>query len=228
VTEKRPHSEDELIEFVRAIDVRAPESLHASVHSLIDSRTRRGRTSPALGRARRSAPRLALAGGALAAAVVALVLILQGASSGPSPSVRQTAALTTLPATAGAPPKSHAGRAQLTAAVDGVTFPYWEDALGWRATGTRTDHVGGRTVTTVFYANRAGAHVGYAIVGGLPAPSAGGGETVLRGGTRYRLLSENGTAVVAWLRAGHMCVIAGRGVDSATLLRLASWHAVTA
>jgi hypothetical protein len=228
VTEKRPHTEDELIEFVRSIDVRAPESLHASVQSLIDSRTRRRssgteRTS-ALGRLLGSAPRLAAAAGAVAVVVLVLVLSL-GGGAGAGPSVRQTAALTTLPATAGAPSKSHAGGAQLAATVDGVAFPYWEDALGWRATGTRTDHVGGRTITTVFYANHAGWQVGYSIVGGLPAPTAAGGTTVMRGGTRYQLLQANGAPVVTWLRAGHLCVVTGRGVGGTTLLHLASWHA---
>jgi hypothetical protein len=44
-----------------------------------------------------------------------------------------------------------------------------------------------------------------------------------RGGVSYRLLTENGAAVVTWLRDGHLCVVSGRGVSSATLLRLASW-----
>jgi hypothetical protein len=44
-----------------------------------------------------------------------------------------------------------------------------------------------------------------------------------RGGTDYRLLRVNGAGAVVWLRHGHLCVVAGRGVDSATLLALASW-----
>ncbi len=44
-----------------------------------------------------------------------------------------------------------------------------------------------------------------------------------RGGVSYRLLSKNGAAVVTWLRDGHLCVVSGRGVSSATLLGLASW-----
>jgi hypothetical protein len=44
-----------------------------------------------------------------------------------------------------------------------------------------------------------------------------------RGGVSYRLLTENGTAVVTWLRDGHLCVVSGHGISSATLLRLASW-----
>jgi hypothetical protein len=53
---------------------------------------------------------------------------------------------------------------------------------------------------------------------------------VWRGGVSYRMLSENGAAVVTWLRDRHLCVVSGRGVSSATLLRLASWsdHDATA
>ena len=39
----------------------------------------------------------------------------------------------------------------------------------------------------------------------------------------YRVFSENGTAVVTWQRDGHLCVMSGHGVSSATLLKLASW-----
>ncbi len=51
-----------------------------------------------------------------------------------------------------------------------------------------------------------------------------------RGGVSYRLLTENGAAVVAWLRDGHPCVVSGRDVSGATLLRLAGWsdHDATA
>jgi hypothetical protein len=50
-----------------------------------------------------------------------------------------------------------------------------------------------------------------------------------RSGVSYRL-SENGAAAVTWLRDGHLCVLSGRGVSSATLLGLASWsdHGATA
>jgi hypothetical protein len=109
------------------------------------------------------------------------------------------------------------------AAVQGVHFPYWEEHFGWRSTGQRTDSVAGRTVTTVFYTNRNGQRIGYAIVAGTPAPSMGGGPEKRRDGTSYRLQSTQGAEVVTWLRNGHLCVLAGRGVDGATLLRLASW-----
>jgi hypothetical protein len=169
--------------------------------------------------------------GAAAAAVVvmvALAAILGGGSSGPS--LRQAAASTLRAATLPAPPESSANHAQLAAAVDGVPFPYWEDRFGWRSTGTRSDRIDGRTVTTVFYSDAAGRRIGYAILAGTPVPRIDGGAIAWRDGVPYRLLSENGTAVVTWLRDGHLCVVSGRGVSSATLLRLASWsdHDATA
>ena len=37
-------------------------------------------------------------------------------------------------------------------------------------------------------------------------------------------MRENGARLVTWLRDGHLCVVSGRDMDSATLLRLASWN----
>ena len=107
--------------------------------------------------------------------------------------------------------------------MEGVSFPYWEGRLGWRSTGSRSDRVGGRNVTTVFYADGHGHRIGYAIVAGSPPPRSAGGVVQWRGGTPYRLLAENGVPAVVWLRRGHLCVVSARGVSGATLLRLASW-----
>jgi hypothetical protein len=137
-------------------------------------------------------------------------------------SIRQASALTLAPATAAAPRESPGNGEQLAAAVDGVAFPYWEGRLGWRSTGARTDHLAGRTITTVFYGDARGRQVGYAIVAGTPAPRLSGGVIARRGGIAYRLLQENGSPAVGWLRGGHLCVVSGRGVSSATLLALAS------
>ena len=163
--------------------------------------------------------------GAVAATVivvVALAVVLGG--GGPSgPSLRQAAAPTLRAATLPAPPESSANHAQLATAVDGVSFPYWEDRFGWRSTGTRSDRIDGRTVTTVFYSDAAGRRIGYAILAGTPAPRIDGGVIAWRGDVPYRLLTANGVAVVTWLRDGRLCVVSGRGVSSATLLKLASW-----
>ena len=230
MTPRRPRTEPELIEFVRSIDEPAPDSLHRSVHALIEAKTGPRAAAPSraaamLVRALGTGPRVAVTGAALAALAVALVLSLAGGGTAAGPSLRQAAALTLLPATAPAPVQSQAHRSRLVAAVDGVAFPYWEDRLGWNSTGARADRVGGRNVRTVFYADPAGRQVGYAIVAGLPAPRVSGGRISVRDGIAYRLLRENGTYVVTWLRAGHMCVVSGRGVNAITMLRLASWHA---
>jgi hypothetical protein len=79
-------------------------------------------------------------------------------------------------------------------------------------------------ITTVFYADGRGRRIGYAIVAGSPAPRISGGVVRWRNGTPYRLETQSGAPVVTWLRSGHLCVVSGRGVSSATLLRLASWN----
>ena len=78
-------------------------------------------------------------------------------------------------------------------------------------------------MTTVFYEN-GGRRLGYAIVSGTPAAP----PQRRRGGLARRRplpadLSNGETHIITWLRNGHLCVVAARGVDSATLLRLASW-----
>jgi hypothetical protein len=63
-----------------------------------------------------------------------------------------------------------------------------------------------------------------------PLVLAGAGTIAWRGGVSYRLLTENGATIVTWLRDGHLCILSGHGVSSATLLKLASWsdHNATA
>jgi hypothetical protein len=218
--------EAELVERIRSIDVRAPQSLHESVHGLLAEhaavRTRRGGWPRALA-SLVSTPRL-VAGGALAAAAIAVVLAFGlGGGGSSAPSLRQTAALTLGTPTSSAPHESTVNRATLTASVDGVSFPYWEDHLRWHSTGWRSDRIAGRSITTVFYVDPRGRQVGYAIVSGLPAPHQPAGATAWRANVPYRLLNVDGNSVVSWQRSGHLCVLSGRGVDAATLLHLASW-----
>jgi hypothetical protein len=213
---------ERVAELVRAVDVRAPEQLHRRVQEMVASS---------------AAPRQRARGGALgwrlrptlAAMVVAAVvgatiaLLTGGVQRQQGPSVSAASRLTLSAATTGAPHESSAHAAQLDVAVDGVAFPYWEERLGWRATGTRTDTIGGRSVTTVFYSGPRARRVGYAIVGGTPAPAASGGTVVWQGGVAYRLRRMHGAPVVTWERHGRLCVLSGRGVNDATLVRLASW-----
>jgi len=213
--------EAELVEFVRSIDVRAPDSLHRHVEALVaDASRRRERTA----RYRRplGPGRFAFAG-ALAAVVVAIAIAIGLSGGGSRPFVRQASVITLGRATTAAPRENPRDSTHLAAAVDGVAFPYWEERFGWRSTGARTDRLNGRTITTVFYADRGGRQIGYAIVAGAPAPRQDRGTVAWRNGTPYHLLELHGANVVIWLRDGRLCVVAGRGVSSATLLALASW-----
>jgi hypothetical protein len=230
MTDPRPTTEAELIEQIRSLDVPAPESLHRQVEAMIAGKKPAGASLRAGlqhggggGRAFRFGPRLA-AGGAFAAVLIALAIVVALSGGGSSTLNVRDASKTTIRAASGLPPaESRSDGRELAAAVDGVSFPYWGAHFGWRATGSRTDRVDGRTITTIFYANRRGQRIGYAIVAGTSPAQMSGGVVSMRDGTPYRLLTVNGRAVVSWLRQGHLCVVSGRGVDGATLLRLASW-----
>jgi hypothetical protein len=219
MSERDNDTEPELVELIRAVDVRAPERLHERVQALIDERA-----GTAARPSRRLAPglRLGTAGVALAVLAIVLVLTLSG-SAGGGLTLRQASALTVAPATMRAPAENMRARAQLTAAVDGIPYPYWGERFGWRTAGARVDRVAGRTVRTVFYVDGRGRRVGYSIVAGTPAPRIAAGTVTRRQGTDYRLTRVAGNEVVTWLRHGHLCVVSGRGVAGSTLLALASW-----
>lgn len=231
MSERRPSSESEIAELIRSVDVRAPESLHDAVETMIAERSSRGlrrrarpRATPRAPRERAYSlrPRLA-ALGAIAAAILALAIVVGTSGSSSTLSVHDASALTLRAATAAPPAESGSNHTELVASVDGIAFPYWGAHFGWHATGTRTDSVDGRTVTTVFYENALGHRVGYAIAAGSAPSQITGGVVARRDGTPFWLLTVDGHPVVAWKREGHLCVVSGRGVDGATLLRLASW-----
>jgi hypothetical protein len=219
MSEQNPRNETELTELIASIDVPAPSGLHSRVQAMVDDA--QAKRSPV---ARRPlAFRLGGTAVALAVLVIALVLALPG--SGPEKlGVNQAAALTLARATAPAPSENPSARTQLAASVEGVTFPYWRGRFGWRASGSRLDRRDGRTIRTVFYSDPTGRRVGYAIVAGSPTPSVGGGSVRLLHGTPFHLTSQGGAVVVSWVHDGHLCVVSGRGVSPATLLRLASWR----
>jgi hypothetical protein len=223
VTRQRPCNEEELVDLVRSIDVEAPPALRARVEQMVAAAPARGRLwrRPGGGRAqgvRRARP----LAGALAGAVIAAVLIvaLSSGGGGHTLNLRSAAAPTLLASTIPAPIRSDHSQF-LTAAVGAVRFPYLEDAFGWRSSGSRTDTIDGRAVTTVFY-SRGAARIGYAIYG-VPSPSSAGGVVHSEGGTRYRVLSGNGAAIISWKREGHLCVMSGRGTSAQELIRLAGW-----
>ncbi len=214
---------EHVAELLRAVDVRAPERLHRRVREMTAPRKRgAGRSSIGRGHlAGRLKPTLAAM--AIAAVAGAAIALLTGGATQQDVSVNAASGLTMRAATMAAPAESNGRSGQLDVAVDGVPFPYWEERFGWHTTGARTDSIGGRRVTTVFYADTGGSRIGYAIVAGTPAPATSGGTVVVRGGVPYRLLHEHGAPVVTWLRSGRLCVLSGTGVSGATLLRLAGW-----
>lgn len=206
-----------------AATVRAPEALHERVREMVDAaveRERQAKRSRAL-----RIPRLRLVGvtATLAAIAAAIALVVAGGGSG-TPALQQAMALALSPARMTAPSESKLHSSQLDIAVEGVAFPYWEERFGWRSSGARIDRLADRSVTTVFYSDAAGRRIGYAIVSGR-AWASRGGTVIWRTGVPYRLLTRDGAEVVTWPRDGRLCVIAGRGMSSTTLLRLASWGA---
>jgi hypothetical protein len=196
---------------LRSIDVKAPASLHAVLNE------QRPRAVGTPRRRLRFGLGFALPATVAVAAALAIVLVTGGGSI--SPSLQQTVRLTLSAATYAAPTERSASTLDATAA--GIPFPYWQRTVGWRAVGARTDRVDGREIQTVFYGSRHGYRVGYAIVSG-PAVPVDQGRTVTIGGVPYHFLHQGSATLVTWLRSGHTCVIAGRGVSEAMLLRLAT------
>jgi hypothetical protein len=227
-------AERHVAELVRAVDVRAPQTLHRRIAEMVDThptsrrRARRDDRAGALSGALGGRLRPTLAAMALAAVIgAALALLTGGTPQRPvGPSVSAATRLTLSAARAGAPEESATHATQLNVAVDGVAFPYWKERFGWRASGTRTDTIGGRNVTTVFYSGPHGRRIGYAIVGGTPAPATSGGTVMWHRGIAYRLQHLGAVPVVTWQRDGRLCVLSGRGVSGATLVRLAGWSEV--
>lgn len=226
MTDMPSNTEDDqqrIAELVRSFDAPAPQSLHRRIDSLVADHRDSRHARRYLGQ-RLSFPVLTGVGAIAVVAAIVLAIAFGGGSgsSAAALTVGQTVAPTLSAATLPAPRESLTHHAQLNAAVDGVPFPYWGERFGWHSTGARADRIAGRTVTTVFYANSGGQRVGYAIFAGASMPKTGGVVT-WRGGVSYRLFDEHGVAVVTWLREGQLCVVSGRGVSGATLLRLASW-----
>jgi hypothetical protein len=187
---------------------RAPLALRVRRRALV---TRSGRRSPAL------AVGLAGAGGAL----LWMVAAVGGGQAGLT--VAQAATLAAQPPTVavGEPRDDEVTLPRVRAA--GLPFPYWEDRFHWHATGTRTDRLGGRAETTVFY-RRGAQSIAYTIVSGHYLPDAAGARTIVRAGTLLTTFSTSGRRVVTWRRRGHTCVLSSRDAPADALLKLAGWR----
>jgi hypothetical protein len=228
MSERAPQTESELVEFVRAIDVRAPQELHERIEALVGERSAASGESSGAARSIGAGPswlprRLGAAATAVAIVLVALVVALTSTGGSTSLSTARAYALTQGTAAMPAPqPVPSATGAGLAARVEDVAFPDWEARYGWRSAGERIGRVGARSVTTVFYEGYGGRRIGYAIVAGTPAPGMSGGVVRRLGGTSYRVISLAGAHIVTWLRDGRLCVIGGPGVGAGALLTLAS------
>jgi hypothetical protein len=199
---------------VRGAHVPAPDELRERVREL------RAENEPRRRRARLAITGALAAGGALAAAVLALAL---PGDIAPGPTVVDAADLSRLPATEPPPARSQTRPQLLAASVGPVAYPYWGGRFRWRATGMRTDRLGDREVTTVFYESGA-RRLGYSIVAGprLAPPVATTDRIV--DGMRLRSFLANGRPVVTFLRGGLTCVVSGRYVDVETLFAMTAWR----
>jgi anti-sigma factor RsiW len=193
-----------------AAEVEAPAALRARIESRRPTRTLRSRS-------------LALGGGVALAAAALLLLVIALPTGAGGPTVAEAAALTTMPATAPAPPVLDANPKLLDEAVGEIPFPNWLEKFGWRATGVRTDTIDGRDATTVFY-EKDGRRLGYTIVAGEALDVPAGAERTRREGVELALLRVDGRDVVTWQRGEMTCVLAGDVTDEATLEKLAAWR----
>jgi hypothetical protein len=156
----------------------------------------------------------ALAGGAVAAAVVAVALSLGG-----GPSVQEVAQAALNRPTEPAPAAN--GR-YVDAEIAGIHFPDYETDFGWKAIGARRDTVDGRDALTVIYMKGAtGVH--YTIVDGDTLPTPDGARVVDVAGTPVALDRHGDTLTASWERAGHTCILATKAADEQQLLDLVNW-----
>ncbi len=197
----------------------------ASASSLAARGTRRERARSS----RRSSPlrlpsRLAAGVAFAAAVVVVLVLVLTTGGSTNAPTVLQASGAGLRTATGGAPAESAHNPHLLAVSAVGIPYPYWGGKLGWKAVGARTDTVGGRAVTTVFYANSRSQRIGYSIVAGPALAVPAGSASVPHQGVGFHVISHANPTIVTWREAGHTCILTARGVSTGTLIRLATWQ----
>jgi hypothetical protein len=211
-----------------AADVRAPDALRERLAALepdVEDERAARRLPRRMPRWSWGPRRGALAGLAAAAAALALVFALAVSGTSGSPTVAQAADLSTRAATLPAPRHVAPGSVLLDRNQSGVAFPYWEDHFRWAAKGARTDTLNGRHTTTVFYTDRHGRRIAYAIVSGPPLQAPPHAEQTVRNGVPLSTFTVADTTIVTWERAGHSCVLASRDVPAHTLQALASWRA---
>jgi len=170
-------------------------------------------------RSRRLVPRIAFAGALAAAAAVVAAILLSGGPG--APTVADAARLATEAPAQPAPHPAGTAGTRLAIGVQGVAFPDFARAYGWRAVGVRHGRIDGRDATVVYY-RKGGRRLAYAIVAGSGLPTPAGGQTEVRGAVPYRAVRLNDRLVVTWRRGGHTCVLVG-DAPRPELVKLASW-----
>jgi hypothetical protein len=108
----------------------------------------------------------------------------------------------------------------LDLSAEGLPFPNFR-SRGWRAGGTRTDTLRGRTATTVFY-RKGSRRIGYTIVSGRPLTPPADASRLRRGALTLASFAVDGRTVVTWERGGLTAVLSGRRVVPDVLARLAA------
>lgn len=216
--------DDELAERGRALiaaavaETMAPLALRERIES---DRARAGQKAGAR-RSRGLLGKLLPAGGLLAAAVVALVLVLGGSNA---PSVLATASLATRGPVLPAPAEDESNGSVLKTSMDGVPFPYWGGSFRWEASGARDDKIEDRRAKTVFYDNPKGVRAAYTILGGDTIGAPSGARETTKNGVKLFVTQDHGRRIVTWTRDGHTCVLsAPTTAPEEKLLELAAWN----
>ncbi len=215
--------DDELAERGRALiaaavaETMAPLALRERIEA---DRARAGQSAGAR-RSRGLLGKLVPAGGVLAAAIVALVLVLGGSNA---PSVLATASLAARGPVLPAPAEDESNGAVLKTSMDGVPFPYWGGSFRWEAVGARDDKIEDRHAKTVYYDNPKGARAAYTILGGDKIDPPSNARKQTSHGITLWISQDHGRRIVTWTRIGHTCVLsAPLAVPEQKLLELASW-----
>ena len=161
------------------------------------------------------------AGGLVAAAVVAVVLVVGGSNA---PSVLATASLAAGGPVLPAPAEDTSNDKVLKASMEGVPFPYWGGSFRWEAVGARNDKIEDRDAKTVFYDNPKGVRAAYTILGGDTIDAPSGSQEKTKNGVKLFITKNEGRRIVTWTRDGHTCVLsAPLAVPEVKLLELAAW-----
>jgi anti-sigma factor RsiW len=164
-----------------------------------------------------------VAAAAAAAAVGALLLPALPGSEREAPTLAAAAGLGARPAMSARPesrPSTKKGDPMLAGVtVEGIRYPDWKREYGFRAIGSRTDRLGSRHATTVFYVKR-GRRVAYTILSGGPMNIPRGSHPVRWEGELRHVFGAGSRVAVTWQRHGHTCVVSGHGLRGHALVKL--------